>query len=383
MKRGRGRCALLIAAGLVASALAVPSESEDAEQELAALSLELNALDDWMTEAERERNEKQLELRRLDKRVEDLERNRSESKTRLLEQSEAIAGLASEQTLLGERLVRESEALSKLAGVLSRLSGRRYAMLLFEQTSALQIDRVIRYTETLRDLYFERIEDYARSAADLSEIRTRLEEGIERGNSLQQGLADQHRALLSQREARSTYLASLETQLVSRGQERQELMQSAARIKRLLEELRARIDYGTGADFAGQRGRLLWPTEGRLRHAFGTPRLDTNVAWQGIFIATEAGARIRAVHAGTTIYRDWLKGFGNLMVVSHGDHHMSVYAQADSFFKSVGDPVEGGEVIGVTGSSGGAREQGVYFEIRVDGTPENPQAWLGRPSSAR
>ena len=381
--RPRFLCLALALGGLLAASFAPASEQEEAEQALEALSLELNALDQWVDEAERQRNQKQLELRRLDKRVERLERNWSESSALLIEQSDAIAGLESEQTHVRERLEREGEALIKLAGVLSRLSGRRYAMLLFEQTSALQIDRVMRYTEILRDLYFDRIEDYARSAADLREIRTRLEQGIKRQHSLQQGLAGQYQALLSERETRSRYLASLESELVGRGKRREALVQDATRIKRLLEELQARTDFGTGADFAEQRGRLPWPTDGRLRHAFGAPRADTNVTWEGIFIATQTGSEIRAVHAGTTIYRDWLKGFGNLMVIAHGDHHMSVYAQADSFFKSVDDPVEGGEVIGVTGASGGARERGVYFEIRVDGAPENPQAWLARPSSAR
>ncbi len=380
---GVGRCCALLLGGVLASVVAVASETTDAERELAAVTSELNALDEWVTEAEEARNQQQRELRRLDRRVEELERSLNESGALFTTQVEAISSLQSEQAELDEQMQREGEALVKLAGVLSRLSGRRYAMLLFEQSSALQIDRIMRYTETLRDLYVERIEDYIRSAADLHEIRMRLGEGIERAQSMQRGLAEQHQALLSEREARGGFLASLETELFSRGQERQELMQSAARIKRLLEELQARIDFGTGADFAGQRGRLPWPTTGRLHHAFGTPRSGTKVASQGIFISTEAGAQIRAVHAGTIIYRDWLKGFGNLMVVAHGDHHMSVYAQADSFFRSVGDPVEGGEVIGVTGSSGGAREQGMYFEIRVNGAAENPQAWLGLPSSAR
>ena len=368
---------------LLASALAIASDREAAERELEALSLELNALDQWVTEAERERNQEQSELRRLDKRVETLERGWSEANALLKVQSEAIDGLASESAFLEQQLAREGEALIKLAGVLSRLSGRRYAMLLFEQSSALQIDRVMRYTEILRDLYFDRIEDYAHSAADLRDIRTRLEEGIERQQSLQQRLAGQYLALRSEREARSGHLATLENELVSRGQERQELLDAANRIRNLIAELQERIDFGTGADFAEYRGRLPWPVDGSLRHAFGSPRAETNVTWQGIFIATQGGSEIRAVHAGTTIYRDWLKGFGNLMVIAHGDHHLSVYAQADSFFKSVNDPVEGGEVIGVTGASGGAREQGVYFEIRVDGAPENPQGWLGRPSSAR
>lgn len=374
------RFARNLKAGILCCALslggAVASEEEDAEKELAALSRELNALDDWVTDAERTRKEKQSEVRRLDKRVEYLDRGVRESRVLIVDQNSAITELEAESQLLLAEIQRQGEALAKLGASYKRLSGKRYAMLLFELETARQIDRVIRYTQILRDRYFERLEDYASTVTNYRDIREKLQQDIEREKSLQDGLVEQREALLTEKQERTNYIASLETELLTSEQRRRDLVEAAERIKDLLERLRSRISPGSGADFVDQQGSLPWPAQGRLVHRYGTRRSETNLTWQGIFIATDSQKEIRAVHGGTAIYHDWLNGFGNLLVIAHGDHHMTLYAQADSFYKSVNDPVEGGEVIGVTGASGGAGQRGIYFEIRVDGKPENPQRWL-------
>lgn len=355
---------------------ALATEEEDAEKKLEALSRELNALDEWVTDAERERKQNQSEVRRLDKRVEYLERGMRESRSLILDQHAAIAELEADSELLHAQLQHQGEALAKLGASYQRLSGRRYAMLLFEVETARQFDRVIRYTQVLRDRYLERFEDYARTATSYRDIRIRLQQGIEREESLQEDFSEQREQLLTEKQGRTSYIESLESELLSSEQRRRDLLQAAERIRDLLERLRSRMSFGSGADIVDQRGSLPWPTQGRLARGYGTPRAETNLTWQGIFIATGGQEEIRAVHGGTTIYQDWLNGFGNLLVIAHGDHHMSLYAQADSFYKSVNDPVEGGEVIGITGASGGAGQSGLYFEFRIDGKPENPQRWL-------
>lgn len=364
---------LCLALGL---SLVSANEEEDAKRELEALSRELNALDDWVTDAERKRKEKQGEVRRLDKRVEHLDRSMRESRALIVDQNSAITELEAESRLLDAEIQRQGEALAKLGTSYKRLSGKRYAMLLFELETARQIDRVIRYTQILRDRYFQQLEDYAATVADYRQIQKRLQQGIEREQSLQEGIVEQREELIIEKQERTSYIASLETELLTSEQRRRELVQAAERMKDLLDRLRTLIPIGSGSDIIDQQGSLPWPAQGRLVHRYGTRRSDTNLTWQGIFIATDTQKEIRAVHGGTTIYQDWLNGFGHLMVIAHGDRHMTLYAQADSFYKSVNEPVEGGEVIGVTGASGGAGQRGIYFEIRVDGKPENPQRWL-------
>ncbi len=366
----------LCVALLIGQPYASANEQEDAEKELEALSRELNALDSWVSDAERERMQEQRELRRLDKRVEELERTMRASRLLILDQDAAISELEAESALLRAQVQRQGDILARLGMSYRRLSGRRYAMLLFELGSAREVDRVMYYTQIFRDHYLERLQDQVRTLADYQDIRKKLEESLLREDQLQSDFNARKEEVLAEKRERTRYIASLESELLSREQRRTELVQSAQRIKDLLMRLRSRLSMGSGEDFVEQRGKLPWPTGGYLLHRYGAARADTNITWQGIFIASEPQQEIRAVHGGITIYQDWLNGLGNVLVVAHGDQHMSLYAQADSFYKSVNDPVEGGEVVGVTGASGGARQSGVYFEIRVDGRPENPQQWL-------
>ena len=352
------------------------SEEKEAEQELESLSRELNALDRWVTQAEKDRKKQQSELRRLDKKVQELERGMQSSRLVLSEQQMGIVELEVESSALSDEINLQGRALAKLGTSYQRLSGRRYAMLLFELDSARQLDRVIRYTQIVRDAYLERLIDYAETISSYGEVLSRLSQGIDREQRLQQEFSAQHSELLAQRSAREGHIATLDNELLGQEARRRELTQAASRIRGLLERLRSRANLASGADIARHRGSLSWPAQGRLLHRFGAKRSRTSLTWQGIFIATEGRTEIRAVHGGSIIYQDWLNGFGNLMVVAHGDKHMSLYAQADSFYKSVDEPVEGGEVIGVAGVSGGSREAGIYFEIRVNGQPQDPLRWL-------
>lgn len=372
----RHHCALLTLLLPLLLGTSQANEEREAEQELESLSRELNALDQWVTETEKDRKQQQSELRRLDKRVQALEQGMRSSRSLLTEQQMGIVELEAESAAMNEQVRLQGEALARLGTSYQRLSGRRYAMLLFELESARQLDRVIRYTQIVRDAYLDRLADYAETLTNYGEVLRRLSEGVDREQSLQNEYATKHSELVAQRSSREEHIELLENKLLDQQQRRHELTQAATRIKDLLEQLRSRANLASGADISRHSGNLPWPAEGRLVHRFGSKRSQTSLTWQGIFIATDGRTEVRAVHGGTTIYQDWLNGFGNLMVVAHGNQHMSLYAQADSFYKSVNDPVEGGEVIGVTGASGGSRETGVYFEIRVNGQPQDPLRWL-------
>lgn len=129
---------------------------------------------------------------------------------------------------------------------------------------------------------------------------------------------------------------------------------------------------GTG-EFARQRGRLGWPADGPVRVTFGTsrhPELGTLRESQGIEIAVPQGRAVSAVWPGTVIFARPFKGFGNMLIVDHGEGYYSLYAQAASLGRAVGDKVNGGDSLGTSGG------EGVYFEIRHHGSPLNPADWL-------
>jgi murein hydrolase activator len=133
-----------------------------------------------------------------------------------------------------------------------------------------------------------------------------------------------------------------------------------------------------GLAFESLRGKLKLPARGELAGRFGTPRENGSLTWKGIFIKAESGQSVRAVADGQVVFADWLRGFGNLLILDHGNGYMSLYGNNESLLKSVGENTRAGENIASVGSTGGALESGVYFELRHEGKPFDPMKWIGR-----
>lgn len=143
------------------------------------------------------------------------------------------------------------------------------------------------------------------------------------------------------------------------------------------------VESAADAGFAGRafeslRGKLKLPVRGELAGRFGTPREGGGVTWKGVFIKAESGQSVRAVADGRVVFADWLRGFGNLLILDHGNGYMSLYGNNESLLKSVGENTQSGENIASVGSTGGALESGVYFELRHEGKPFDPMKWIGR-----
>ncbi len=131
-------------------------------------------------------------------------------------------------------------------------------------------------------------------------------------------------------------------------------------------------------DFARLRGHLRLPVRGEIVYRFGTPRAEGGALWKGIFIRSNEGGEVHAVAGGQVVYADWLRGFGNIMIIDHGDGFLSIYGNNQALLQQAGDAVRTGDSIATVGNSGGNPESGLYFEIRHQGRPFNPTAWLSR-----
>ena len=133
---------------------------------------------------------------------------------------------------------------------------------------------------------------------------------------------------------------------------------------------------GDGNPFSELKGRLNLPVRGELRNRFGSPREDSGLSWKGLFIAAPAGQDVKAIAAGRIVFADWLRGFGNLLIIDHGDGYMSLYGNNESLYKQVGEASRGGETVAAVGNSGGNMDSGLYFEIRYQGKAFDPLGWV-------
>ena len=131
--------------------------------------------------------------------------------------------------------------------------------------------------------------------------------------------------------------------------------------------------------FADVKGLLMMPVKGKIIHFYGSytdTRFNLLNFRRGINIKADRGEPVHAVFRGTTLYASWFKGYGNMIIIDHGDHYYTVYAHAEELFKKKGDSVEAGEVIATVGDSGSIEGPGLHFEVRYHGKPVDPMHWI-------
>ena len=136
--------------------------------------------------------------------------------------------------------------------------------------------------------------------------------------------------------------------------------------------------HSTKPVFLQLRGKLLLPVRGVIANRFGPPRPDSTVLWKGLFVRAASGQIVKAIAAGQVVFSDWLRGFGNLLIVDHGEGYMSLYGGNETLYKQVGEFTVAGEKIATVGNSGGNEDSGLYFELRHESKPFDPIKWFAK-----
>ena len=254
--------------------------------------------------------------------------------------------------------------------------------------------------QTLRDLqYYQYI---ARSRAtwlaslrgnlqQMNEITAHNRQKVIEIASLQTDEQMQKLALEKERQARQQVIKKYAQQLKQQRREINRLQQNESRLAQLLQKLATLLAQNQGefnsapsADnnfdgrpFAQLKGQLSLPIKGVVTNQFGDTRPDSTLQWKGLQLRAASGQPVKAIAAGRVVFADWLRGFGNLLILDHGNGYMSLYAHNETLFKRVGDTLRGGDTIATVGNSGGNEDFGLYFELRHEGRPLDPMRWLG------
>jgi septal ring factor EnvC (AmiA/AmiB activator) len=229
--------------------------------------------------------------------------------------------------------------------------------------------------------------------AELTRLKRESEDKARELAALEaRGRADRER-LLKERRERRRVLERIAGEIRGAKKRIRLLLADEARLARLVEEIGkvlaarpgagfARVERvpesgrGDAGPFSGLRGQLRLPVRGELTGRFGAPRGEGSTAAKGVFIRAAEGETVRAVAAGRVVYADWMRGFGNLLIVDHGENFLTIYGNNESLLKQTGDAVTLGEPLATVGASGGNEETGLYFELRHLGRPFDPLGWV-------
>ncbi|MDQ3186743.1 MAG: peptidoglycan DD-metalloendopeptidase family protein [Pseudomonadota bacterium] len=353
---------------------------ESLQQELAGTEESKSAAADALRESERAISEASRKLAALThargKANDELGQLQSQS-------GEIKKHIEAQQSQLGKLLYRQ---------YISGGSQKEYLGLLLNQQDPNQIARNLHYhshlsraraenIDTLR-INFRRLNDLTRQSREKNtEIAVIQVKQAEHKKNLEEEKAE-HKKLLT----RISMQADQQRREISKLKRDEERL--ASLVEKIAKLLARKNRTGTlsnervpdastdGNPFSALKGRLSLPVRGELANRFGSPRADGGITWKGLFIRSINGEEVKAIAGGRVVFADWLRGFGNLMIVDHGGSYMSLYGNNETNYKKAGDAVRGGDTIATVGNSGGNPNSGLYFELRHQGKPFDPLNWV-------
>ena len=361
------------------------------EDDLKALRSRIEQLNEQLQEKEESRKEARDALRASERAISEANRSlatlQSESRAlrgqsaKIAEQRRALESSLREREAAIERMLVARQAGGPNDAVRVALSGDDPAAL---ARTLHYSGYVSRAAASMIAAYRAGIEEAQRLARDAEEKRGRLR-SVE-----QSSRASRERVLAERREKRRVF-ERLGVDIRTGRREIKVLRADESRLGRLVEQLgrviaRSGSSYGrnervpeadgTRQRFSALRGKLRLPVLGELTGRFGAPRGAAGSEAKGVFIRAPEGQPVRAIAGGQVVFADWMRGFGNLMIVDHGETYLSIYANNESLLKQIGDAVGPGETIATTGASGGNEETGLYFELRHLGKAFDPLRWV-------
>jgi septal ring factor EnvC (AmiA/AmiB activator) len=304
---------------------------------------------------------------------------------------EMLAEQRAELAELRRRREATAEDLAEARAELADLLRSAYAMgrgdqlrLLLNQEDPTRVGRVFGYYRAIGRVRARKVRAVEGLSAELRILGQRAEAETERLRELAERQQQTRLRLEAARLARAAILDGLEAAIAGDREQVAALDADAESLRSLIEQLRRKAQIEaevalTQEAIAARRGLLHWPVDdAEVLRAFGGGPAAGDLHADGVLIAAATGSEVHAVHHGRVIYADWLRGFGLLLVIDHGDGYMSLYGHNESLLTEVGEWVSTGEVIALSGASGGSGDRGLYFAIRRHGEPLDPSDWCRR-----
>lgn len=253
-----------------------------------------------------------------------------------------------------------------------------YAKMLLNQEDTAKFERTLSYYNYLNKARIEQLEELKALQLQIAQNQAELAKTKQKLVNLHDEQKRRQTALVSAQSERQANLKNLQKQLNSTKSSINYLKENQQTLITTIEELEK--EKNKKVELLGlnnSEGKLNWPSRGKLEHTFGQ-RKHGGIDWKGVLIGAKEGSNINSVHNGQVVFADWLKGYGWVIVVDHGEGFMSLYGHAQTLLKDVGDMVREGETVALVGQSGGQASSGLYFEMRHKGRAVNPEKWCKR-----
>ena len=384
--------------------LALPVKADDEakyQKSISKIANEINAISRNINANKKALKTEQDKLFEAEKSLKSLEKSIAKTNKSIEKQTQEFAQLDTKLESAKESQVLNQQALSNLIKSRYQNSDPNYIKRLLNQENPYAVGRLSNYHEYFSQALQSKIkqaQDELKQVAVLQKEHKQALALLEKEKSEQE---KQRKSVEKNKEQRAKSIKKLSKKLESSSEKVEQLTKNRDRLnsllkqiakqkeklKRLEEEQLRKQQSETGetkkvvirplvkGGFIKQKGRLAYPVEGKHLRQFGKRLAESGMVSEGLFIETKGVRQVKSIFRGRVIFAEFLKGYGLLLIIDHGDDHISLYGHNSTLYKKVGDVVETNDVIADTGVTGGLKKTGLYFEIRQNTTPVDPRKW--------
>jgi septal ring factor EnvC (AmiA/AmiB activator) len=383
--------ALLWLAGLIA--IGAHAQTDDAQRtaeetqarhKLEQVRADIRKLVEDQKQTAAQRNDVTIQLREQELKIAATAKALRGLDQQLAEQQGKLDGLLKQREALDAKLKGQRDALAALLRSAYAMGRDEELKLLLAQDSIDDISRMLAYYRYFERARVHEIGGLLQDLDALAQVQAQIERQTADLTQSHEERSAQAQQLEAERDGRRRALGELEAtlknqtgRLAALGKDEKALVDLLAKLHDIFADIPKHL---AGAEpFADLRGRLKWPLRGPIVEHFGSA-VEGARSSQGLLIAAKDGSEVHAVSHGRVVYADWLRGYGLLLIIDHGEGYLSLYGYNETLLKDVGDWADANEVVATSGDSGGRKSPGLYFELRHDGKAVDPRAWLGSSS---
>jgi septal ring factor EnvC (AmiA/AmiB activator) len=356
-------------------------------EEYKKMQREINAHKRKLEEVKRRESSVLTDIENINKQLDTAESDLSKYKNRLANTESRIAQVENDISLNRSNIEKHREWIKrKLRAIHEYGSNPEIVMLFLGSDDASQLMRNMKYLQYIA-VYEHRLLDNFKGALEgltakekqLTLLRKELVKNKEKVREKEESLGET-------KKSRQMLLASVQREKSSRLRMLKEMEEASKKLLEIIRESeraaeREKAETFPGKSFSSLKGKLPWPLDGKVALRYGSqkdPQFNTPIFRSGTFIESTTDSLAKAVHAGKVVFAEWFKGYGQLVIVNHGNGYHTLYGSLSEIFTKVGDIIKERQAVGRIGNSGILNSPGLYFEVRYKGKPLDPLQWLRR-----
>ena len=398
-------CCLIASNSFAAKKIdAAKEDLSDLHEKIDALKKELDSKQEAHKDATDALKDSETAISSANKKLREINQKQNKNKN-------TLSTLKKQSLTLNDRLSEQQKKLSNLLRQQYMHGNQSYTQLILQNKNPAEISRDIKYFSYIAKQHAAVIDDMQGNLQKVKDLNNKTAVALQEVAELKTKQEAEKKTLEQQKKQKSKVVKTLSNEISAQRGEIKKLSRDEKNLSNLVERLAkiipkkikksikkskkytsidsndekpeqvvASVDetpsnHYAGSNFSALKGKLRLPARGELMNRFGSKREDTGITWKGLFIKAAEGADVKTVASGRVVFADWMRGFGNLIIVDHGSGYMSLYGNNQAVLKNVGDEVTAGDAIAAVGNSGGNDSNGVYYELRRNSQPFDPLSW--------